>query len=589
MTIRSHLRRCFLVTALLLATGAAHGLSIAPPDWWFQRVGLPTDQASLVRYLFEGFPPGLKPVIEPYRGSKIPLDRWPQYDSAIYMLEKTPEANTALRRLMESPLPEPLMEDLLLFVAFDWQNWESYDDWDRRAATEAAELQARGALKLAQNEGKIAEPALLSFVDRAQPQVEAALQNPREGATLASLYALICSELAQMGRREGVDALVSLLAATPYSAGGHGNALFSLRRLFGPKFPSTSDTEAQYREAVRQWQEWWAANRDSFEAPGEPWTPPAPEKLYTYPPPEGSSKYERALAYAGAYADTDFYAGPAPELKEWLEENAESHGRMLRRIADDETLPDKIRWAAAQWYVKGSGDRAMKWVRGQVMEWSPEDKPGAPFDPSRLLQMTREETRSAHEVVEIAKECVEERCAATPAAAHILLSYEPDARDPQFVLDRYERIVESFPEVRRAAASHFFANPAPGDEKVFLDVLRSGDRSAAAFAVAAVKRRGLADKLPADARESYDKWAENQSVRFEVINLIQNPEQREKAALELVRAVDGTDAEAARVYAFGYLTLTRHGNAEITPEAQSCLDALHRCIDAYLERRADAP
>ncbi len=587
-------RRCMFAIAAFVLFGvcAVAPASIVYPSWWFENVGLSWDQSSLISYLRSGFPDSLTSVNTQYRESRIPFDLWMKYADIIDLLKDTPEANAALRDVALAPLRAALVDDMLVSHALGGSIGQTYESWERLVEMQSAQFQMRCALKLAQQGHSDANGVVVALVENLKPTVLAALPDVNVGGILAGLYSSLCIHLAQEGSSEGLEALISLLPAAHNTYGG-GNVVFYLKRIAGPQFPIDHNMpEPEYREAVSRWQTWWTANRGAFQAPASLWEPPAEKAFYTYPPSAHTDRLDRVLAYLGGstewHGESDMVSPSHPEAEAWLEHNARRYRKLLRAVADDPDMPYLLRNAATRWYIKSGGARATRWARDYILEWEPQLK-SEPVRPGILLEAVRTENHSnPGATAEIARECVEQQCAATPDALQTLFIHGPEYGSTQFIVDRYEHIVKQFPEVRRSAATYFLEHSTPGDEKVFVDILQSADRKAAHLGVEGIRRRRLIETLSPEARETYDLWVRDAEVIMEVIGVIRNREEREKAVLELVRSVSGTDALSARIYAFGYARLTRDGYADLSPEARVCLNALNRCIAAYHAVRLDS-
>jgi hypothetical protein len=589
---RGPFKKAIPILALLLASAWATA-EIMSPNMALDQMGFPADTPSLIRALSEGWPNSISPAPNHYAMSGTPLRRWDAYLTAIQVLgsRKATEAVPVLVRIVREPLPDPLVDDLLLDIPESNALADAWEEWDSAAGGENSRIRIAALQALANIDPESAKEDAVRFVEQLKPRVAESLQQEQPDESLWFAYSGICDLAARIGCKEGVDALVDLLPAT--KPGSMVGTLMAgqLEWVTGQSNPILQDTSPEaHAEAVRKWQAWWAAERERFVPATTP-PPPAP-KDYAYPPPEDAGKKEIVTAYLRASIETDVRGGDMivkayPEAEEWLKANAGRYTRQLRAIADDSSQSPALRETAANWYAQAGGKRAAKWLRGEVLameEVEPKKQIGwsSPSVRIRLLRQTWPEGYR-----DATRELIEKMLPGADGAALALLQ---DASGPEglfLVLQNYDRLVTRYPSIRQLALQVFVRKPVEGDERVVVDGLRNGDMNDATWAALIVEQRGMEDRLPQDARAALEEWRKVPYFTLDVISRDLDTKRSAQRArvVKIVDSLNGTDAAHAQAYYRAYAMITGYMQDPVTPESEACLAKLKQCVAAYRAAR----
>jgi len=585
--LRSITLSILTATAFTALFSAVADAEIVYADSLLARGGYSSDSETVIEYLRDGLPCETSPPRDEryYTRARLPFVRWEFYGYSVgaLQMEKSVEAVPILISLLADPLPDFMTNDLFMKVAMESYRYrdDDWNDWTVRAQGEIMNFRAAGSRTLMDMDSEAVGAALVTVIEREFDDVKLTMQMDRDNYLYLNNYAALCRMAAVAGRREGVDALVELIPFTDRR--NDGGIPYVLQHLTGAQISPPKDmTGAEFRDFVRDWQDWWDANRDSFTLPEQIAQPAATE----------NARFETVRDYVEAASKSishyDAVAPAYPEAHMWLENNGSKHGRKLRKLAEDENEPMELRRSAAQWYARTGGDRALRWLRTKLLAPDEQKPPkGTNIEPEYLFNAAGENFPEARN--ELARECVRRGVPSAPEAVDRLLSGRVAQDNAAFILEHYERLVQRFPALRHRIVQRYRYAATPGDEVVFVDCLINGDFNTAVFASAAVRSRGIENMLPENARRALQRWRESPPFALAVLEYEEDEELRMREATQISRAVTGTDVHAAQAYARAYSLLTNQFADYVTSDAEFCAQGLTRCIDAYRAWRKDSP
>jgi len=572
-----------LIPLLLLAVGAvsipALGISPIMPGDRLHRAGYSVEPADALTYLAEGLPP-MEAATTPdpsYDGQTggeglLSRPRWELYVDAAYVLKQKPlqDAVPVLIERLTAPLPEQLLDDLLMHVAL--QASGSWEQWDRRIESELMKFRSACVLALFATDPQAAKAPLVELVLREYETAEAALLAQKD-FSLQTRYLDLCRAAALAGAREGVDMLIALL---PQTVGSHRHVIIhgSLELLsHEPPHLYLNSTEEEFREVVHAWQAWWEENRDTFTPPDPPLTPVRPQwRLETL---------EDYLASSARMRPGNMKPPGYEESIAWLEVHAPQHEEQIRRIAEDTSAPHDARDGAVQWYVRLKDANALPWLGEMFLSYDEEEVPWE--NRLRLNVLTHLLARKfPDEWRDLARESVRRNTPFAATAVGSLLAGAHDPQDRELIVQHYLPLVAQAPHLRSSLIQTYRRSPTPGDEVILEDCLINGSHSVATYAGVAVEERGIETQLSAEAQEALTRWRQDAQYRSRAHNLRQGHlRERDELAL-ILDEVSGATAEAAKIYAQVYRELHRTPSA---PEARLALERLRECIAAYRATR----
>ena len=574
---------------LLLPNSPCHAQMIAPGSQ-LKSWGYATDPASLIGYLRDGLPDNSSTLEQMperrqnvYSGpGRLPVERWKLYEDCAHVLRerKNKDAVPVLLARLRDPLPDRLLEDLLLFVMSQWASPESWDDYEREVNRVTMSLRSTCGQALAEIDTQAAGGPIVALIEQEKEAIKQTMRGPRDAWFDVYQYAMLCGCAARTGKREGLDILFELLPETRRP--NNGNIVSILKTYVeGPTPLDYEISEAEFARNVQKWQEWWAANRDSVAVA------PLQKRRPSY---KEITRFESVRDYVDAATQSvnggDYIAPAYPAAIDWLKQNGSKHGRELRKLASSAQESRELRQKAFEAYIKSGGKDALRWARKTLLK---SDNTLSPVERKLFFGALLNSLQGAYpnETKGLLRECVERMA----PSAGVAVERIPIADDgsAEFILSHYGAIVRSFPEVRSSIVRQCKQYPHLGDISVITDCLVNGERADANIAAATVHDRNIAADLPEEARQALDRWLADPLFRLDVIRCESDKKLRVSEVVEVLRSVTGSDAHAARRYGHAFNLLTENTSGPASPEAVACLESMRRCVEAYRASRQGKP
>jgi len=554
---------CSLGLALIffLVSGSATGLSRETADGVIAERNLQKDEASLLGYLKNGFPPD---------GRTDFGRRWRAYGAVSTKLAEL-GARSAVPLLMEriqSPLPGALEEDLIRGSV-----GHTTEAWDKNFDRNLAQFRATCAIALARLGDTKAIPVLLHYIEELELRVELEHTKERPEMVFSIYYGLVCKAVTALGDLRGMDALVRALDGplSEIPVEPIRQLQICTKQLFGPTWTLPQN---RWGEGIGEWKAWWSEHRDTFVIDRDFILDGGISDL---PRPEPTTLREHLMAAETRYMDFD-NTGYGKRAVEWLERHCESYAQEIAAIIKDRDEDAATRKEALGWYVVALGAG-----------------PNSGSDSAALALL------SEYAVGEqVYSESGADRLVMQNASLRLIEKHFPDAiadvlaqrlyngdqdalqrmDDKQAVPYILEYFTELSGEVQRHATYRMLQLDAPVSPMVFFEALKSKDDSTARYAAQGIEKFNLESALPQDSRESLARWREDPAFILGSVNYTDNTEaERIAAAMKALSRIEGTDAPAAR----NYLRVLQSLPVE---ELSAALDGLTQCVRAYQKHRS---
>ncbi len=553
-----------------------------PPEKSLSAAGLSIDEASLIRYLEQGIPPGYFPVQESRDNIPFVTRRWGYYGLMATVLAKmgSQAAIPVLEQLQAGALPPILDSDLDLCAAALSRYMETvtWEEWDTARERLHDGLRLSSARALSRITGTSSVPFELSMLEKWTP---AFLNASESGNDIQQFYYGLCKSLTMQGSPAGIDTFIATFDSPQDRINDPIVSLLQqwTGQTFGPEYDDSPRVKAV---EIGKWKSWWAANRATFQ-PNVANMQQSIPFLTPYPAP--TSLRDRVWHAENASMDYDNrYFGR--QSIAWLEENGHREVRKLLAIVEDEDERLTVRGEALMWYVKFAKNPSYKMLLGYAT---------AP-DPGYFDML-------ANNAMKLIGEHFPEK--SNDALKQIAASGSNAAENAATLLSRTPEGIAFLQSMEFDGAngvlyqlSQQLARSGPAQLPSIEAGLLSGDAGTASYAAIAAERTGVENQLSPEAKTALAQWEADPEFLFRVLQ--HRPEQS-TTIRDFDRLLESTTDTGPKTA----VTLLRAGewfrqlqphipNLTQTPGEDrrielALLEQWLRCVEAFRASRGRAP
>ena len=520
-----------------------------------ERYQLSTGEDALLQYLAVGVPADFSGDFN---------ERWDAYRFAAGALseKKSPRVTASLIRLLQDPIPAPLLRDLLLKVSTDYNN-HTWDNWNLEILKNTFEFRAACAYSLANTGDDTALPALLDYLADITEIMDHQLDVGHADPTLLSAYSSTCYAITTLGDKAGIDTTIGDLdRLTRHSP---ELTIYFLRlstgQSFGPDYQESPRTRAF---EIKKWQEWWQQNRDTFNFVRQD-SANLPYMDQLKPIPDTLRDHVATVSVPDVGG-----GGYRSQSEKWLTENGTQHTADFKAIVGDKAEAVAVRSEATKWYAQVVGDDSLKLLLTYATDDNiyRDDITARPW-----LQ------RSAFGLI-----CKHFPANAADVAKVCLLSEDPVSDNAAYFLmqesEHHKYVAEIFPKIkavngRLVSIQRLLHLSEPIGRTAFFDAVKDSRVSIASYGAQGIEKFGLETELPAESREALEKWRNNpQFIIDKIMKGSLEGQERIDAVQSALSLVDVTDPYASRIYYEGWRILPEDSR-------DAAMEGILRCVEYF--------
>ena len=450
------------------------------------------------------------------------------------------------------------------------------ESWDKAVMARTIRFRGQCALALARGGRREAAEALSALLQELVPVVIREYAEYEPENEILSGFQDICAAMIMLGRKEGVDAFIAVLPSTYGERKTAHNewecARDFLGRTVGDRFDLAPDLPKHlYEKAVRQWEDWWRANRDglSFEEVKK-----KPEDK------SGEHCAEESMSTRDLVAAIEDYGNglaPRPRAEAVLKKRCARNCRELKAVAENPGERLDVRAKATEFYIHFKGKKGLGLVT-RLLDAPDIDVADDSYGSSiygLCLTLTHD---YPDKFKQICRDRILEGGVGTAMAVRLLINQE----DYGFLRDHYTAVVTRVPEMSSEVLYWLVIKSLVPDAETLTKEIQGADFWKAMLAAECIRRQCLEKKLPEEARAALKRWQENPAFRMMVASHGLEKEQHKAGAAQILPTIQGNDCAAARAYGIALRLLTNDLDDLMTPEAATCIEHLRKCIQVYL-------